>query len=138
MLHVPYKGLGPALVGLMAGQVQVVFDNLPSSAGFLASGKLRALAVASPKRIESMPDVPTYAEAGYPQLNTPSWFGLAAPAGTPEAVLDQLNQAVRQALADPKVAADIERLGAVPDYTSRAPFAAMLQRPNPLWPKSGK
>src|SRR3546814_9937794 len=82
MLHVPYKGLGPALVGLMAGQVQVVFDNLPSSAGFLASGKLRALAVASPKRIESMPDVPTYAEAGYPQLNTPSWFGLAAPAGT--------------------------------------------------------
>jgi len=135
MLHVPYKGLGPALVGLMADQVQVVFDNLPSSAGFLASGKLRALAVASPKRIESMPDVPTYAEAGYPQLNTPSWFGLAAPAGTPDAVLDQLNQAVKQTLADPKVAADIERLGAVPDYTSREQFAGMIKRSNAVWQK---
>ncbi|MBV7485103.1 tripartite tricarboxylate transporter substrate binding protein [Bordetella sp. BOR01] len=135
MLHVPYKGLGPALVGLMAGQVQVVFDNLPSSAGFLASGKLRALAVASPKRIATMPDVPTYAEVGYPQLNTPSWFGLAAPAGTPDAVLDKLNQAVKQVLADPKVIADIERLGAVPDYMSREQFAATIERSNAVWQK---
>lgn len=133
MLHVPYKGLGPALVGLMAGQVQVVFDNLPSSAGFLKGGKLRALAVASPERIKSMPDVPTYAEVGYPQLNTPSWFGLAAPAGTPDAVLDTLNQAVKQVLSDPKVIQDIERQGAVPNYTSREQFAAMIKRSNGVW-----
>ena len=135
LLHVPYKGLGPALVDLMSGQVQVVFDNLPSSAGFLASGKLRALAVASPKRVASMPDVPTYAEVGYPQLNTPSWFGLAAPAGTPESILEQLNQAIKQVLADPKVVADIERQGAVPDYTTRADFAAMIKRSNEVWRK---
>ncbi|MCD0505091.1 Bug family tripartite tricarboxylate transporter substrate binding protein [Bordetella petrii] len=135
MLHVPYKGLGPALVGLMGSQVQVVFDNLPSSAGHLASGTLRALAVASPQRVESLPDVPTYAEAGYPELNTPSWFGLAAPAGTPGAVLDKLNQAVKQALADPKVMEDIKRLGAVPNYTTRDEFAAMIKRSNTVWQK---
>lgn len=73
MLHVPYKGLGPAVVDLMAGQINVVFDNLPSSAVALKSGKLRALAVSAPERIASLPDVPTYAEVGYPELNTPSW-----------------------------------------------------------------
>ncbi|OZI62033.1 Bug family tripartite tricarboxylate transporter substrate binding protein [Bordetella genomosp. 11] len=135
MLHVPYKGLGPALVDLMAGQVQVVFDNLPSSAGFIASGKLRALAVAAPERVKSLPDVPTYAELGYPQLNTPSWFGLAAPKGTPEPVLDTLNAAIRKVLSEPSVIAAIEQQGAVPDYTTREQFAATIERSNKVWQK---
>jgi len=135
MLHVPYKGLGPALVDLMAGQIQVVFDNLPSSAGYLTGGNLRALAVAAPERIKEFPDVPTYAEIGYPQLNTPSWFGLGTSAHTPEPVLDKLNQAVKKALADPKVIEAIERQGAVPDYTSREQFAQMIKHSNEVWQK---
>ncbi|HEY0297255.1 MAG TPA: tripartite tricarboxylate transporter substrate binding protein [Bordetella sp.] len=135
MLHVPYKGLGPALVDLMSGQVQVVFDNLPSSAGFLQGGKLRALAVASPARIKEMPDVPTYAEVGYPQLNTPSWFGLAAPAGTPEPILDQLNLAVKKVLTDPRVIEIIQKAGAVPDYTTREQFSEMIKHSNAVWKK---
>jgi tripartite-type tricarboxylate transporter receptor subunit TctC len=135
MLHVPYKGLGPALVDLMAGQIQVVFDNLPSSAGFIASGKLRALAVAAPERVKSMPDVPTYAELGYPQLNTPSWFGLAAPKGTPEPVLEKLNAAIKKVLAEPAVVTAIEQQGAVPDYTTREQFAATIARSYKVWQK---
>jgi len=133
LLHVPYKGLGPALTDLLAGQINVVFDNLPSSYGQIESGKLRALAVAAPHRVKQLPDVPTYAEVGYPQLNTPSWFGLAAPAGVPDDILDTLNQAVKTALADPKVVLQIEQQGAVPDYTTRQQFADMIRESNERW-----
>jgi len=133
MLHVPYKGLGPAMIDLLAGQVQVVFDNLPSSTGQIQAGKVRALAVAAPERVKSMPDVPTYAEVGYPQLNTPSWFGLAAPANVPEDILETLNLAVKKVLQDPEVIAQIERQGAVPDYTTRAEFADMIKASNRQW-----
>lgn len=133
MLHVPYKGLGPAMIDLLAGQIQVVFDNLPSSAGQIAAGKVRALAVAAPERVKSMPDVPTYAEVGYPQLNTPSWFGLAAPAHVPEDILETLNQAVKKVLQDPEVIAQIEKQGAVPDYTTRSAFTDMIKASNEQW-----
>lgn len=133
MLHVPYKGLGPALTDLLAGQIQVVFDNLPSSSGLIEAGKLRALAVAAPQRLKHMPDVPTYAEVGYPQLNTPSWFGLAAPAKVPEDVLETLNQAVKKTLADPKVIELIEQQGAVPAYTTRDEFAQLIRKSNEQW-----
>ena len=82
LTHVPYRGAGPALNDALAGQVQVLFDNLPSSLPHIQSGKLRALAVASEKRVPALPDIPTYAEAGYPVVNDPSWFGLIAPAGS--------------------------------------------------------
>ena len=135
MVHIPYKGLGPALTDLMGGQIQVVFDNLPSSEGFIEGGKLRALAVAAPHRLKNMPDVPTYAEVGYPQLNTPSWFGLAAPAGTPEPILDQLNLAVKKVLSDPDVIKAIEGQGAEPDYTTRDQFLAIIKKSNATWKK---
>jgi tripartite-type tricarboxylate transporter receptor subunit TctC len=125
LLHVPYKGLGPALTDLLAGQINVVFDNLPSSYGQIESGKLRALAVAAPHRVKQLPDVPTYAEVGYPQLNTPS--------GVPDDILDTLNQAVKTALADPKVVLQIEQQGAVPDYTTRQQFADMIRESNERW-----
>lgn len=133
MLHVPYKGLGPAMIDLLAGQIQVVFDNLPSSVGQIQAGNVRALAVAAPERVKSMPDVPTYAEVGYPQLNTPSWFGLAAPANVPDDILETLNQAVKKTLEHPEVIAQIEKQGAVPDYTTRAEFAEMIKSSNEQW-----
>ena len=133
MLHVPYKGLGPAMIDLLAGQIQVIFDNLPSSASQIESGSIRALAVASPTRVNSMPEVPTYAEVGYPQLNTPSWFGLAAPARVPENILEILNQAIKKVLADPGVISQIEKQGAVADYTSRAKFADIIKASNKQW-----
>lgn len=133
MLHVPYKGLGPALTDLLAGQIDVVFDNLPSSAGHIESGGLRALAVAAPERVPQFPDVPTYAEVGYPELNTPSWYGLAAPAGVPEDVLETLNQAVKKALEDPEVVKQFEQQGAVPQYTSREEFAKIIRESNERW-----
>ncbi len=133
MLHVPYKGLGPAMIDLLAGQIDVIFDNLPSSAGQIESGKIRPLAVAAPARLKQMPDVPTYAEVGYPQLNTPSWFGLAAPAHVPQDILETLNQGVKTALSDPGVVASIERQGAVPDYTTSEAFTTMIKNSNEQW-----
>ncbi|KRB86983.1 Bug family tripartite tricarboxylate transporter substrate binding protein [Noviherbaspirillum sp. Root189] len=135
MLHVPYKGLGPALNDLMAGQVQVVFDNIPSSAGLIKAGKIRPLAVAAKQRLPILPNVPTYAEVGLAPMNNPSWFGLGAPAETPPAVLDKLNNAVREALASPEVASAIENQGAVPNYTPRNEFADLIKSANVHWKK---
>ena len=133
MLHVPYKGLGLALSDLMAGQVNVVFDNIPSSAGLIQGGQIRPLAVAAKQRLKLLPQVPTYAEAGLPAMNNPSWFGLGAPAGTPAKTLDLLNAAVRQALADPEVVAAIEKQGAIPTPMSRADFGKLVASQNELW-----
>ena len=133
MLHVPYKGLGPALNDLVAGQVQVVFDNIPSSYPLIQAQRIRPLAVAAKRRLKVLPDVPTYAEAGLPAMNNPSWFGLAAPAGTPPAVLDRLNAAVRQALADPATADAIEKQGAVPSPMSRDEFGALIAQSYGHW-----
>lgn len=135
MLHVPYKGLGPALTDLLAGQINVVFDNVPSSAGFIQSGQLRPLAVAAQHRLKFMPNVPTYKEAGLPQMNHPSWFGLGAPAGTPDPVLDALSAALRKALTDPKVVESIEKVGAIPSPTTRAEFSKLIEDENRRWAK---
>ncbi|MCW5237148.1 Bug family tripartite tricarboxylate transporter substrate binding protein [Verminephrobacter eiseniae] len=135
LLHIPYRGLGPALSDLIAGQIDVVFDNIPSSAGMLQAGQTRALAVAAKSRLKLLPQVPTYAELGLPQLNTPSWFGIGAPAGTPAPVLDTLNKAVRAALANPEVVAAIEKQGAIPSPMSRAEFSDLIVRENARWKK---
>lgn len=133
MLHVPYKGLGPALNDLVAGQVQVVFDNIPSSNPLIQGQRIRPLAVAAKSRLKVLPDVPTYAEVGLPAMNNPSWFGLAAPAGVPDAVLDKLNAAVAQALADPATIDAIEKQGAVPAPTTRQAFAQLMQQSYDNW-----
>lgn len=133
MLHVPYKGLGPALNDLVAGQVQVVFDNIPSSYPLIQAQRIRPLAVAAKQRLKVLPDVPTYAEAGLPAMNNPSWFGLAAPAGTPVPVLEKLNAAVRQALADPATIDAIEKQGAVPSPMSREEFGALIAQSCGHW-----
>src|SRR5919205_3064636 len=98
MTHVPYRGAGPALNDALGGQVQVLFDNLPSSLPHIQSGKLRALAVASDKRVPAVPDVPTFGELGMPLVNDPSWFGLIAPARLPADVTKRVHTALAQAL----------------------------------------
>jgi tripartite-type tricarboxylate transporter receptor subunit TctC len=128
LLHVPYKGVGPALNDTLGGQVNILFDNLPSSLPHIQSGKLRALAVSSPARLDSLPGVQTFAEAGVPQLNDPSWFGLVGPAKLPDAVLAKVHEAVTQALAAPDVRERMHQAGAVPAGNSPREFAAQIRR----------
>ncbi|KDP85668.1 tripartite tricarboxylate transporter substrate binding protein BugE [Cupriavidus basilensis] len=127
LLHVPYKGVGPALNDALANQVQVLFDNLPSSLPFIEGGKLRALAVASPKRVPALPNVPTFAELGLPEVNDAAWFGLIAPAGLPADVQTKLHNAAVKVLAMPEVKAKLEKLGAVPVGNTPAEFAAQIK-----------
>lgn len=105
--HVPYKGSAPAIVDLMAGQVMMYFDTMPSSLPHVRAGKLKALAVTSAKRSAVAPDIPTVAESGVPGFETTSWFGVLAPAGTPGAVVDLLYQEMIKALSSPE---SVERM----------------------------
>jgi tripartite-type tricarboxylate transporter receptor subunit TctC len=127
-LHVPYKGVGPALNDTLGGQVNVLFDNLPSSLPHILSGKLRALAVSSPARLDALPGVPTFAESGVPQLNDPSWFGLVAPARLPEPVLSRIHAAVTKALAAPELRSRMRQAGAEPAGNSPQEFATQIRR----------
>jgi tripartite-type tricarboxylate transporter receptor subunit TctC len=113
MQHVPYKGAGPALIDLIAGQVQVLFDNLPSSIGYIKGGKLRALGVTTAKRSAALPDVPAVGETvkGY---EASAWFGMSVPKGTPRAIIDKLNREVNAALADSGMKAKLAELGGEP------------------------
>jgi tripartite-type tricarboxylate transporter receptor subunit TctC len=127
LLHVPYKGVGPALNDALAGQVQVLFDNLPSSLPFIEGGKLRALAVAAPKRVAALPNVPTFVELGLPEVNDAAWFGLIAPANLPAELQGKLNAAAIKVLALPEVKAKLEKLGATPVGNSPAQFSAQIK-----------
>ncbi|MEI2415403.1 tripartite tricarboxylate transporter substrate binding protein [Orrella sp. JC864] len=112
MLHVPYKGSSPAHVDLMGGRVDVMFDNIVAVRNNVREGKLRALAVTSPQRSPSLPDVPTLREAGYEDMDTQAWFGLLVPAGTPEPAIARLNEAFAQALSDPDIQSRLADMGA--------------------------
>ena len=114
LVHVPYKGAGPALNDTLAGQVQVLFDNLPSSLPHIQAGRLRALAVASEKRVAALPEVPTFAEAGLPLVNDPSWFGLIGPARLPAEVVSRLHGALVGALEQPGALKRLEAVAATP------------------------
>ncbi len=109
--HIPYKGSGPALIDLIGGQVQVMFDNMSSGLPHVQSGKLRVLAVTGPKRDPRLPDVPTVAEAGVPGYSGTSWFTLAAPRSMPAALVEKLNKDVQRAMASPEAAARLDKLG---------------------------
>lgn len=131
--HVPYKGLGPALNDLMSSQIDVVFDNMPSSGGLIAGGKLRALAVSSPQRLTQLPDVPTYAEVGLKPMNSMSWYGIGAPAGLNPAVLARLSSAAKKALENPAMKKTIQDQGAIVDYTTPQQFKELVERSNKVW-----
>jgi len=112
--HVPYRGAGPALNDALAGQVQVLFDNLPSSLPHIQSGKLRALAVGAEQRVASLPDVPTFAEAGHPLVNDPSWFGLIGPARLPADIVSRLHAALVATLKHPEVVKRLDAAASTP------------------------
>ena len=133
MTHVPYKGTGPALTDLVGGQVDLTFGTPPPFVPHIQSGKLRAIAVTSKKRLPSMPDVPTTAEAGMPKLNPTSWFALFAPAKTPKPVIDKLTAEVGKILATPAIKQKAIDLGAEADYMNPKELAEMVKQEQVRW-----
>ncbi len=125
--HVPYRGSGPAVADTVGGQVQVLFDNLPSSISHVQGGNLTAMAVAWPERLPDLPEIPTYKELGYESLNQPAWYGLLAPAGTPADIVETLHKAAVQALQDPKVKESLSKQGAFPSGNTPEEFAAEIK-----------
>jgi tripartite-type tricarboxylate transporter receptor subunit TctC len=134
LLHVPYKGAGPALVDLVGGQVHVMFDNMPSSIEHIRGGKLRALAVTTSKRSPALPNVPTVAET-VPGYEASAWFGMGAPKGTPDAVIQKLNREINEALADPKMKERLAELGGDPIAGSPADFWKIHTAETEKWAK---
>jgi len=134
MLHVPYKGAGPALTDLMGGQVDVIFDNLPSSVGHIKSGKIRALAVTSAERDPSLPQVPTVAET-VPGYEATAWFGIGMPKGTPKEIIDKVNAEVNRALADPKMRERLAELGGKPIAGTPEDFGKIIAAETAKWEK---
>jgi len=133
MQHVPYKGAAPAMTDLLAGQVNLMFDNLPSALAQIQSGKVKALAITGKQRSPILPKVPTVRESGLPGYEVNSWFGLLAPAGTPADRINKLQQAVAKALAQPEVRQRIEQLGAEPGGDGPAAFAAVIRADTTKW-----
>jgi tripartite-type tricarboxylate transporter receptor subunit TctC len=134
IVHVPYRGTAPALTDLIAGQVQVVFDNIPGSIGHIKSGKVRPLGVTGAKRVAALPDVPTIGET-VPGYEVSIWYGIAAPKGTPPEIVGKLNQAVNAVLADPKLQARLAELGGEPMPTTPAEFGKLVADETEKWAK---
>ena len=133
IVHVPYKGSGPAVSDLVGGRVQIMFDAAPSLIAHVRSGKLRVLAAASTERNRLLPDVPTFAELGYPQVNVSLWYGLLAPAGTPRPVVEKLNRAVGQVLDTKEVTERLQAQGAEPMRGTPEAFATFMQKEMAKW-----
>jgi tripartite-type tricarboxylate transporter receptor subunit TctC len=134
LVHVPYRGTAPALSDLLAGQVQVLFDNIPGSIGHIRSGKVRALGVTGSKRVAAIPEVPTIGET-VPGYDVSIWYGIAAPRGTPPEIVAKLNQAVNAVLADPKLQARLAELGGEPMPTTPAQFGKLVAEETERWGK---
>ena len=126
ILHVPYRGGGPAIADLLAGHVQLSFMTVLEASGHVKAGKLRALAVTGARRVPAVPEVPTLAEAVLPGFNSISWIGLFAPAGTPKDIVDKISADVRELLASDEVKGKLIELGAVPSGNTPAQFQAMI------------
>ena len=126
MLHIPYRGAGPAINDVLGGQVPVYFDQVASSLPHIQSGKLRAIAVSWAERLAVLPEVPTYAEAGHPELNDPSWFGLVAPKNTPAEQIARVQKAVAEALQDPAVKKRMDAQGMYVSGTSSEAFTQQI------------
>jgi tripartite-type tricarboxylate transporter receptor subunit TctC len=136
MLHLPYGGSGPALIDLMAGNTDLMFDNLPSSLPHIRSGRLKALAVTSAVRSTTLPELPTIEEAGGPQLKgyeASSWFGLLAPAGTPTDIVNRVQAETAKALASPAMKERLQSQGAIPSGNTSAEFAAHIAAETAKW-----
>ncbi len=133
LTHVPYKGAAPAMQDLMGGQINIVFTSLPSAAGLLRGGQLRALAVTIAQRSSTFAQIPTLAESGLKQFDIAPWFGLFAPGATPAAVVTRINQDVNELLKNSEVIEKFRSQGADPLARSPAEFAAMLRSDLAIW-----
>jgi tripartite-type tricarboxylate transporter receptor subunit TctC len=133
MNHVPYRGAAPAIIDLLAGRVQVMFNNPSVVLAHIQAGRLLAPAVTSDKRLAQIPDVPTFAEAGYPQLTATEWLGLLAPAGTPEPIIQKLNAALNESLQAPDARASLQKLGLDAEAVSPQEFKAFLAAETRKW-----
>jgi tripartite-type tricarboxylate transporter receptor subunit TctC len=134
MTHIPYTGSAPALLGLVSGQVDVMFDNLPSAMALIKSGKLKAFAVTSAQRSAAMPELPTLEDAGQLKgFEASSWFGLLAPAGTPPEVLSRLQQETAKALNSPDIKEKLLAQGAIPSGNTPQQFAALIDAEIKKW-----
>jgi tripartite-type tricarboxylate transporter receptor subunit TctC len=134
LLDVPYRGAAPALTDLLAGHVQVMFDNLPTSLEYIRAGKLRPLAVSTMTRSDRLPDLPTVSEF-VPGYEVSSWFGIGAPRNTPRQVVDKLNGEINAGLASPKLKAHLIDLGSIPLVGSPADFAKLIVKETEKWRK---
>jgi len=135
MQHVPYKGSAPALTDLIGGQVQLIFDSMPSAMPHVKSGKIKALAVTTAKRSPTVPDLPTIAESGVPGFDISTWYGVWAPAGTPKDIIHKLAAEMAKALQQPAVRERLAALGAEPVGNSPEEFAAYCQSELAKWSK---
>ena len=134
MTHIPYRGSGPALLDLVSGQADVMFDNLPSALQQIKGGRLKALAVTSLERSGALPDVPTIEEAvGLKGFEATSWFGLLAPANTPPDIVNRIQQEVAKALATPTLKSQMLAQGAIPSGNTPSQFAALIESEHKKW-----
>jgi tripartite-type tricarboxylate transporter receptor subunit TctC len=133
LVHVPFRGGAPALQALLAGQVQVMMENIPTKIGAIRAGQIRALAVTGRERDPSLPDVPTFAEAGIPDIVVEPWFGFMAPRGTPDAVIAGLSRLLNEAIADPEVRRKFADLGVRPEGGSPERFNAHVRSEIARW-----
>jgi tripartite-type tricarboxylate transporter receptor subunit TctC len=134
MVHIPYRGGAPAMTDLLAGQVQVMFDNIPTCAEHVKSGKLRGLAVTSTTRSDVLPDLPTVADF-LPGYEASAWYGITAPKGTPPEIIERLNTTINEILADPKAKARFTELGAFLLPGTPADFFKLLANETDKWGK---
>ena len=134
VVHVPYRGAGPALLDLLAGQVQVGFPSMPSSIEYVRAGELRALVVTSATRSDALPDIPTVGEF-LPGYEASASYGIGAPKGTPVEIIDMLNKEINAALGDPKMKARLADLGGTPLLGSAADFGKLIAEETEKWGK---
>src|SRR5690606_1874764 len=138
MIHVPYKGSGPAEAALAGGHISMMFDNLPAAIAHIRTGDLKALAITSAQRSNALPDVPTLEEQGIKPYNVNAWFGLFAPAGTPQAVVEKINRDVITASRTSEVQQILKTLGATVEPQTPAEFAAFIAREAETWEATAK
>ena len=134
MVHVPYRGGAPALIDLLGGQVQVMFDTIPQSIEYIRAGKLRALAVTTATRSEALPDVPAIGDF-VPGFEAGSWWGVGVPKNTPLEIVDRLNREINAGLADPRIKARLAELGTTPLLFTPAEFGAFVEAETEKWAK---